>query len=75
MADLLAVLEQNRATMDTATVRVLESSLAKIDTAIAEAQRALATDPQSRYLNDHLARIKRKKLDLLRQGVALTRAS
>lgn len=75
VADLQAVLEQNRATMDTATVRVLESSLAKIDTAIAEAQRALATDPQSRYLNDHLARIKRKKLDLLRQGVALTRAS
>ena len=73
--ELQVTLEQNRATMDTATVRVLESSLAKIDAALTEAQRALAQDPNSEYLNDHLSRIKRKKLDLLRQGAALVQAS
>lgn len=73
--ELQVTLEQNRATMDTATVRVLESSLAKIDAALMEAQRALAEDPSSEYLNDHLSRIKRKKLDLLRQGAALVQAS
>lgn len=73
--ELQRTLDQNRATLDTATVRVLESSLAKIDAALVEAQRALAQDPNSEYLNDHLSRIKRKKLDLLRQGAALVQAS
>lgn len=73
--ELQLTLDQNRASLDTATVRVLESSLAKIDLALVEAQRALAQDPNSEYLNDHLSRIKRKKLDLLRQGAALVQAS
>jgi hypothetical protein len=73
--ELQLTLDQNRASLDTATVRVLESSLAKIDAALVEAQRALAQDPNSEYLNDHLSRIKRKKLDLLRQGAALVQAS
>ena len=73
--ELQVMLQQNRGTMDTTTVRVLESSLAKIDAALAQAQRALADDPNSEYLNDHLSRIKRKKLDLLRQGAALVQAS
>jgi hypothetical protein len=75
IADLTVILDHNRANLDTATVRVLESSLARIDKAIADAQAALAADPQSAYLNDHLSRIKRKKLDLLRQGTSLARAS
>jgi hypothetical protein len=75
IADLQVILDHNRANLDTATVRVLESSLARIDRAIADAQTALAADPQSAYLNDHLSRIKRKKLDLLRQGTSLARAS
>jgi len=75
VADLQVILDHNRANLDTATVRVLESSLARIDKAIADAQAALAADPQSAYLNDHLSRIKRKKLDLLRQGTSLARAS
>ena len=72
---LQLILDQNRSTMDTATVRVLESSLAKIDAALVEAERALAQDRNNEYLNDHLSRIKRKKLDLLRQGAALVQAS
>ena len=75
VADLQVTLDHNRANLDTATVRVLETSLARIDRAIADAQRALEADPQSAYLNDHLSRIKRKKLDLLRQGTSLARAS
>jgi tetratricopeptide (TPR) repeat protein len=75
VADLQVILQHNRASLDTATVRVLETSLARIDKAIADAQRALDADPQSAYLNDHLSRIKRKKLDLLRQGTSLARAS
>ena len=73
--ELQITLDQNRSTLDSTTVRVLESSLAKIDAALTEAQRALAQDPNSRYLNDHLSRIKRKKLDLLRQATALVQAS
>jgi len=75
VADLRVTLDHNRANLDTATVRVLETSLARIDRAIADAQRALEADPKSAYLNDHLSRIKRKKLDLLRQGTSLARAS
>ena len=73
--ELQIILEQNRGTMDTATVRVLESSLARIDAALAEAERALDGDPHSAYLNGHLSRIKRTKLDLLRQGASLVQAS
>jgi hypothetical protein len=73
--ELQIILDENRSTMDTATVRVLESSLARIDAALDEAEKALASDPRSAYLNDHLSRIKRKKLDLLRQGASLVQAS
>ncbi|MBW8772078.1 MAG: hypothetical protein JF590_02100 [Gemmatimonadetes bacterium] len=73
--ELQIILDQNRGAMDTATVRVLESSLARIDAALADAQKALESDPHSAYLNDHLSRIKRKKLDLLRQGASLVQAS
>jgi hypothetical protein len=75
VAELQIILDQNRSTMDTATVRVLESSLARINDALDEAQKALASDPHNSYLNDHLGRIKRKKLDLLRQGASLVQAS
>ena len=73
--ELQGILDRNRSNLDTATVRVLERSLAKIDAALTEAQQALANDPHNAYLIDHLTRIKRKKLDLLRQGASLVRAS
>lgn len=73
--DLQTLLQRNREQLDTATVRVLESSLAKIDAALAQAQAAVEADPQSAYLNDHLTRIRLKKLDILRQGAVLMRAS
>ncbi len=73
--ELQVLLERNRSTLDTATVRVLESSLARIEAALAQANEALQKDPGSAYLNDHLSRIKRKKLDVLRQGASLVQAS
>lgn len=51
-----------------ATVRKIEHSLAVIDTAIAEARRALVLDPNSAYLNHHLADTMRRKLQFLREA-------
>ena len=75
VAELEAMLATHRATLDTATVRVLEKNLAIIDRAIAEARTALAADPNSAYLNHHLARTMRRKLDVLRQANALVAQS
>jgi tetratricopeptide (TPR) repeat protein len=73
--DLQSLLQENRDQLDTATVRVLEGSLARIDAALADAEQALANDRQNAYLNDHVSRIKRQKLDVLRRGASLVQAS
>ena len=70
--ELRTLLNDNRARLDTATVRVLEQSLFKIDRAILEAERALAADPGNAYLSGHLAQTRLRKLDLLRHAAALT---
>jgi hypothetical protein len=67
-------LRQHRGSLDTATVRVLEHNLAIIDRAIAESRAALEKDPANTYLNHHLARTMRRKVDLLRQASALAGA-
>jgi hypothetical protein len=54
--------------LNPATVRRIEHSLAVIDTAIAEARRALVVDPNSTYLNHHLADTMRLKLQFLREA-------
>ncbi|MBA3259258.1 MAG: zf-HC2 domain-containing protein [Gemmatimonadales bacterium] len=74
VADLERVLAQGRGRLDTATVRVLEQNLATIDRAIAQAQRAVATDSANLYLNSHLAATMRRKLELLRQAATLVAA-
>src|SRR2546428_203798 len=74
VAELQGALVEGRRTgrLDSTTVRILERNLATIDTAIAQARRALAADPGSAYLNHHLADTMRRKLELLRQATALT---
>jgi anti-sigma factor RsiW len=72
---LEAALAENRSRLDTATVRVVERSLATIDRAIADAQRALAADPASAYLNHHLAHTMQRKVELLRRANALAGAA
>ena len=65
----LALAEGQRSgQLNPATIRKLERSLAVIDSAIAEAKRALASDPQSPYLNHHLADTMRRKLEFLREA-------
>ena len=50
------------------TVQRIEHSLAVIDSAIAEGMRALTADPQSAYLNQHLADTMRRKMEFLREA-------
>jgi anti-sigma factor RsiW len=71
VADLERVLDQGRGRLDTTTVRVIERNLATIDSAIAQAQRAVAADSANVYLNSHLAETRQRKLELLRQAAAL----
>jgi hypothetical protein len=74
VSDLERVLTEGRGRLDTATVRVIERNLAAIDSAIAQAQRAVAADSANIYLNSHLAEIRRRKLELLRQAANLVTA-
>jgi len=71
VTELEEALARNQGHLDTATVRVLRQSLAVIDRAIAQAQRALKRDPGSNYLNLHLANTMRQKIELLRRANAL----
>ena len=71
VADLERVLAEGRGRLDSTTVRVIERNLATIDSAIAQAQRAVAADSANVYLNSHLAETMRRKLELLRQAAAL----
>jgi anti-sigma factor RsiW len=66
IADLERMLFAEQSTLDTSTVRVLREKLAIIDRAMAEAQAALAEDPNSGYLIDHYRGMMRKKLSVLR---------
>jgi hypothetical protein len=72
VADLERILDAGRATLDPATVQVLDKNLAAIDRAIDECSHALAMDPASIYLNTHLANARQRKLTLLRRATALT---
>jgi anti-sigma factor RsiW len=71
VSDLERVLQQNRGRLNSTTVQVIERNLATIDSAIAQAQRALAADSANVYLNSHLAETRQRKLELLRQAAAL----
>ena len=74
VADLQEVLDAGRGQLDPRTVTVLEKNLAVIDSAVAEAQRAVAADPANAYLNAHLVRTLRRKVELLRQAATLVSA-
>jgi len=52
----------------------VEQNLAIIDRAIDQARRALAADPASPYLHQHLALQMKAKLELLRRTTALAAA-
>jgi hypothetical protein len=73
--DLEATLAARRSTLDTATIRAVESSLAIIDRAIRQAEAALAQDPNNMYLNNHLSHALDRKLEVLRRVTAMAAAS
>jgi hypothetical protein len=73
--ELELVLAEHRDRLDSATVRVIEESLATIDRAITEAAAALEEDPANPYLTGHLATAMRRKLDVLQQAAALAATS
>jgi anti-sigma factor RsiW len=73
VAQLRAALDASRGSgrLDSSTVRVLEQSLATIDSAVAQARRALEADPNSAYLNQHFAETLRRKSQFLRRASSL----
>jgi hypothetical protein len=71
IAELQDALTVNESKLDTATVRIVRENLAVIDRAIAQAQHALRRDPGNTYLNLHLAKAMRQKIELLRRANAL----
>jgi len=66
-------LSRGRGSLDSTTMRVIREKLALIDQAILDAERAVAADPGSEYLQAHLSRSRLTKLELLRRATALTR--
>jgi hypothetical protein len=75
IAGLQRILEQERARLDPSTVQVLERNLRIVDRALEEARRAVAADPSSFYLRHHLARVMKRKVDLLKLATSMARES
>jgi hypothetical protein len=73
--ELQRILENESSQLDSSTVRILSQNLALIDRAIGQARKALESDPSNPYLNDHLARTMRKKIEVLRRAADLAQAS
>jgi hypothetical protein len=72
IARLRVVLTDRADELDPATVAILESSIATIDTAITEARSALTRDPASRFLNDQLNKSLERKLGILRKAALIS---
>jgi len=71
---LRELLASRRNDLNPATVAALETSLRTIDSAIRQAQLALAADPKNPYLRDHLDDTMRRKVDLMRRATMLASA-
>lgn len=69
--DLERVLRDNRARLRPETVRALERSLVVIDSALAQAEQALARDPANDYVIRSIDQLKDRRLSTLRDAVAL----
>ena len=72
LAELHEVFESQRASLAPSTARTLEHSLAAIDTAIAEARRALAADPSSATLAQMLSGYYQRKVDFLKRATTIS---
>lgn len=74
VAELEQIVRQGQSRLDTATVRIVTENLARIDTAIVQAQRALAADPSNAYVSRHLADTERQKIELLRTAARIVQS-
>ena len=68
---LRRILDQRRASLDPATLDILERNMHVIDAAIAESRAALARDPASNFLTRQLNSALDKKLELMRTTAML----
>ena len=71
IAELQQLLDREREHLEPETVKVLERNLKIIDRALEDARRAVAADPSSFYLRNHLARVMRQKVDLLMTATSI----
>ena len=71
--DLVTILREQQGRLRPETVRAVESSLTTIDSAIAQAARALAADPANEYITRYLAQLRDTRMTALRDAVALVR--
>lgn len=68
---LRRIAAERKQVLDPATVAVLEKNIAIIDQAIRESRAAIARDPNSALLNEHVNRMLDQKVELLRAMTAL----
>ena len=73
--DLQRVVSANRRQLRPETVKVIRENLARIDSALVRARKALEQDPHNPYLYDHMTEMRQRKLDLLRRTANLASAS
>jgi hypothetical protein len=71
VAQLELALEQLADRLDPVSYESIQGNLYTIDRAIFEARSALSADPQSEYLNAHLANSMARKVRLLQQATRL----
>jgi anti-sigma factor RsiW len=69
--DLEALLRDNRARLRPETVRALERSLTVIDSALTQAEQALAADPANDYVIRSIDQLRGRRLATLRDAVVL----
>lgn len=74
VSDLERVVQAGQGRLDAKTLSVVRKNLAVIDSAVAQARRAVEQDPGNTYLNSYLAHTMRRKIDLLRQVATLASA-
>jgi hypothetical protein len=70
--ELRRTLDAQRSALAPTTVRIVERSLATIDTAIAEARAALESDPANQALLEVLAASYERKVELLQRATKLS---
>ena len=70
-SDLQALLHDNAGRLRPETVKALQESMTQIDSAVAQAERALRADPANDYLTRYLAELHQARMMTLRQAVAV----